>query len=95
MQFTGISIAMNDEEFVSLNDAFDLDNSTIRANGYVAMVKADVWILPFLNVMAIVGKGENTIDGNWPLDEDLKQTLIEIGGWLGVDPEDIPDGIEL
>ena len=95
MQFTGISIAKNDEDFVSLNDAFDLDNSTIRASGYVAMIKADVWILPFLNVMGIFGKGENTIEGNWPLDPELKQALIDIGGLIGVDPEDIPDGIEL
>lgn len=95
MQFTGISIAKNDEDFVSLNDAFDLDNSTIRASGYVAMIKADVWILPFLNIMAIAGKGENTIEGNWPLDPELKQALIDIGGLIGVDPEDIPDGIEL
>jgi len=95
MQFTGISIAMNDEDLVDLSDAFDLDNSTIRASGYVAMVKADVWILPFLNIMAIVGVGENRIEGNWPLDEDLKQTLIELGGLVGIDPEDIPDGVVL
>ncbi len=95
MQFTGISIGPSEDDLTDLSGGFDLDNSTIRASGYVAMIKADVWILPFLNIMAIVGTGENTIDGNWPLDEDLKQTLIEIGGWLGIDPEDIPDGIEL
>ena len=95
MQFTGISIAMNDEDFVDLSDAFDLDNSTIRASGYVTMVKADVWILPFLNIMAIVGVGENRIQGNWPLDPDLKQILIELGGLVGIDPEDIPDGVVL
>lgn len=59
------------------------------------MVKADVWILPFLNVMAIVGKGENRIQGNWPLDPDVKQALIDLGGLVGIDPEDIPDGIQL
>jgi hypothetical protein len=95
MQFTGIAIGGSEDDLTDLSGAFDLDNSTIRASGYVAMVKADVWILPFLNIMAIAGKGENYIDGNWPLDEELKQKLIEIGGWLGVDPEDIPDGIEL
>jgi len=95
MQFTGISIAMNEEDFVSFNDLFDLDKSTIRASGYVAMVKADVWILPFLNIMAIVGNGDNTIDGYWPLDEDVRQGLADWGWLIGLDPEDIPEAIHL
>jgi hypothetical protein len=95
MQFTGIAIGTTEDDLTDLSGAFDLDNSTIRASGYVAMVKADVWILPFLNIMVIVGVGENYIDGNWPLDEDVKQQLVEIGDWLGVPPEDIPDGVEL
>jgi len=95
MQFTGVSIAMNDEDFVSFNDLFDLDNSTIQANGYVAMVKADVWILPFLNIMAIVGSGENNVNGYWPIDEDVREGLADWGWLIGIDPEDIPVAIEL
>ncbi len=95
MQFTGIAIGDSEDNMTSLNDAFNLDQSTIKAHGYVAMIKADIWILPFLNIMGIVGKGSNTIEGNWPLDDDLKQALIDIGGFLGVPPEDIPTGIEL
>jgi len=95
MQFTGVSIAMNDEDFVSFNDLFDLDQSTIQASGYVAMVKADVWILPFLNIMAIVGNGENNIKGYWPLDEDVRQGLADWGWLIGLEPEDIPEAVEL
>ena len=95
MQFTGLSLAMNDEDYVSFNDVFDLDNSTIRASGYVSMVKADVWIFPFLNIMAIGGTGENTIEGNWPIDEELRQALSDWGWLIGVDPEDIPEEISL
>ncbi len=95
MQFTGLSLAMNDEDFVSFNDVFDLDNSTIRASGYVSMVKADVWIFPFLNIMAIGGTGENTIEGNWPIDEELRQAISDWGWLIGVDPEDIPEEISL
>jgi len=95
MQFTGISIGKSEDDLVSLNEAFNLDESTIRASGYVAMVKADVWVFPFLNVMGIAGKGSNTIEGNWPLDDDLKKAIEEIGWIIGIDPEDIPDGIEL
>jgi len=95
MQFTGISIAMNDEEFVSFNELFNLDESTITASSFVTMLKADVWILPFLNIMAIAGVGENNIEGNWPIDEDVKEGLADWGWLIGIEPEDIPDAISL
>ncbi len=95
MQFTGLSIAMNDEELVPFDGLFDIDNSTISAISSVTAVKADVWLLPFLNVMAIVGNGRNEIYGNWPLNEDFKQGLADYGWLLDIDPEDIPDGVTL
>jgi hypothetical protein len=95
MQFTGLSLAMNDEDFVPFDGLFDIENSTISANSAVSALKADVWILPFLNVMVIAGNGRNAINGNWPLDESFKQTLIEYGWLIDIDPEDIPDAITL
>ena len=94
-QFTGIAIGMNDEDLVSFNDLFDLDQATIRATGSVTMAKVDVWLFPFLNVMALAGTGKNRIQGNWPLDEDVKQGLADYGWLIGLDPENIPDAITL
>jgi hypothetical protein len=59
------------------------------------MIKADVWLFPFLNIMGIVGVGSNNIEGYWPIDEEVKQTIADYGWIIGVDPEDIPDAIEL
>ena len=95
MQFTGVSIGMNDEDLVSFNDIFDLNQSTISATGGVTMAKADVWLFPFLNVMALAGTGTNRIQGNWPFDEDFKQGLADYGWLIGLDPENLPDGITL
>lgn len=95
MKFTGISIAMNDEELVSFNELFDLDQSTIQATSFVSMLKADVWVLPFLNVMLIAGTGKNEIYGNWPIDEEVKQGLADFGWLIGLNPEDVPDAITL
>lgn len=95
MQFTGLSLAMNAEEFVPFDGLFDINNSTISATTTVSSVKSDVWILPFLNLMAIVGNGRNDIYGNWPLNDDFKQGLADHGWLIDVAPEDIPDGISL
>jgi hypothetical protein len=95
MQFTGLSLAMNDEDFVPFDGLFDIENSTISANSSVSALKADVWILPFLHVMVIAGNGRNAINGNWPLDENFKQALIDYGWLIDIDPEDIPDAITL
>lgn len=95
MQFTGLSLAMNDEEFAQFDGLFDINNSKISATTYITAIKADVWIFPFLNVMALAGNGRNDIYGNWPLNEDFKQGLSDYGWLIGVSPENIPDGITL
>ena len=95
MQCVGLSLAMNDEDFVSFGSLFEVDQSSISATSYATMVKADVWILPFLNVMGIVGSGQNDIYGNFPINEELKEGLTDYGWLIDIAPEDVPNGIEL
>ena len=95
MQFTDLSLSMNDDPFVSFADLVELDKSTITATSFVTMAKVDVWILPFLNVMGIIGTGQNDVHGVLPINEDLKQSLIDYGWLIGIDPEDVPESIVL
>ena len=95
MQFTGLSLAMNDEELVPFDGLFDINNSSISATTSVNAAKADVWIFPFMNIMAIAGYGRNDIYGNWPLNENFKQELADYGWLIDVAPENIPNEITL
>lgn len=91
LNFTSLEVGLNDEQPVELGGLFDLGNSTVDQNTLVTMVKTDVWLLPFLNVMAIVGSGTNGINGSLYLNEDLVDLLIK----LGVDPSEIPDRLPI
>lgn len=91
LEFTSLEAGLNDEEPVELGGLFELSESTVDQNTLVTMIKADVWLLPFLNVMAIYGSGTNTINGNLYLNEDLIDFLIK----LGVDPSEIPDRLPI
>lgn len=95
MQFSGLSAAMNDEDFISFNEFFDIPSSTISATSSVTAIKADVWLLPFLNIMAIVGNGKNEVYGNLPLNEEVRQGLADYGWLLDIDPKDVPESIVL
>ena len=95
MQFTDLLVGVNDEEQVSFANLLDLENSQVTTQVLVAMVKADVWILPFLNIMGIYGSGTNDVNGTLLVGEELKQAIAEYGWLIGVDPEDLPDEIEI
>jgi len=91
LEFTALEVAINDEEPIELGGLFDLSRSTVDQNTLITMAKADVWLLPFLNVMAFLGSGTNTINGNLFLDEDLRNFLIGIG----IDPSEVPDRLPI
>ncbi|MGI9513056.1 MAG: hypothetical protein ACR2OL_09165, partial [Anderseniella sp.] len=87
LQFTGLSIGMNGGDMVSLSDVFLLDDSNLSQTTAAYQAKADVWVLPFLNIMGLAGRAENSIDGNLVLTDEIKALM----GILGIDaPDDIP-----
>ena len=84
MQFTGLSIGMNGGDMTSLSDIFLLEESTLRQSTATYKAKADVWILPFLNLMGLVGRADNSVDGDLLLTDEIKTLL----GIMGVDAPD-------
>ena len=95
MQFTDLQVGINDEDLVSFGDFFALENSSVDQNTFVNMAKVDVWILPFLNIMGIYGQGDNSIDGQLFLDEEFRQALIDYGWLVDLDPNSIPEAIDI
>lgn len=89
LQFTGLQASMNDDELIEFGNLLDLDRSSIKQTTFAKMVKADVWILPFLNIMGILGSGKNTIYGDLIVSQELKDFLELIGN----DPNDIPESV--
>ena len=88
LQFTGLSIGMNGGDMTSLSDVFLMKDSRLSETTVAYKVKADAWILPFFNVMALAGKAESSINGDLVLTDDIKALL----GILGMDA---PDAINI
>jgi hypothetical protein len=79
MQFTDLSAAIDDDEPTSFAGVFALDKSKVKQSTTVSMFKADVWILPFLNIMGIFGTGINNINGDILIGEELSEFLRLLG----------------
>ncbi|MFI1743092.1 hypothetical protein [Thalassobellus sediminis] len=95
LDFTGLGISLNDGEISPLNDLFDIEGSFLTERTTTYMVRSDVWIFPFLNVMGFVGTLDNSINGNLILDQELRETLVNLAPFLGLNPADIPSQIPL
>ena len=95
LDFTGLGISLNDGEISPLNDLFDIEGSFLTERTTTYMVRSDVWIFPFLNVMGFIGTLDNSINGNLILDQELRETLVNLAPALGLNPADIPSQIPL
>ena len=91
LQFTDLSVGANNSELISLVDLFELEGSAVDQITKVTMIKADVWLLPFLNIMGVFGQGKNSIDGSLYLDEEVRSTLSKLSWLIGLEPDDIPE----
>lgn len=89
MEFTDLQVGVDGGDLESFADLFALSESSVEQATYVSMIKADVWILPFLNVMGIYGSGENTVNGELIVNQELKDLLI----LLGAQEQFIPDAL--
>ena len=95
LDFEGISIGFGDGELADLSSLFDLENSNIVQSTTTYFVRPDVWIFPFLNVAGIFGRADNTIAGDFILDEEFRQAIVDLAPLLGLDPSDIPQALPL
>ncbi len=89
LQFTGLALGINGGELINLSDLFLLEESTLEETTRAYSVKADLWVFPFLNVMAMIGYAENSVNGSLVLTDEIKALL----GLVGV--EDVPDAIPI
>ncbi|WP_350286129.1 hypothetical protein [uncultured Croceitalea sp.] len=95
LDFEGISVGFGDGELSDLSSLFDLQNSNIVQTTTTYFVRPDVWIFPFLNVAGIFGRADNTVAGDFILDEEFRQTIVDLAPFLGLDPSDIPQALPL
>lgn len=92
MEFTGLEVGIDNSEMVNLENLFMLRDSDVVQSSMIYLAKADVWIFPFLNLMAIVGGGVNDLDGQLKINEDLRDFINDLPGWLDLPniPESLP-----
>jgi hypothetical protein len=95
MQFTDLSLSMNDSDTVSFNSFFDFDNSKVLQTTGLAMGRADMWVFPFFDIMVLAGVGTSQIDAPLKLDQEFKEKLEKLGWLIGIKPDDVPDSIPI
>jgi hypothetical protein len=84
MEFTGLKVAFNGGNMVDLENLFMLDDSKVTQTSTIYMAKADVWLFPFLNLMAIVGGGKNDLVGELVLNKDLVDFFNGLPDWIDI-----------
>jgi len=94
MEFTGLAVGLDKTDLTDLHDLFLLDESDVTLVSTITMVKADVWLFPFLNLMAIVGAGNNRLDGNLIVSNELRDFFEKLPGWI-IDVPNIPKSIPI
>nr|WP_299072994.1 hypothetical protein [uncultured Allomuricauda sp.] len=95
LDFEGISVGFGDGDLADLSSLFDLQNSNIVQTTTTYFVRPDVWIFPFLNVAGIFGRADNTVAGDFILDDEFRQGIVDLAPFLGLDPSDIPQALPL
>ncbi|WP_350288986.1 hypothetical protein [uncultured Croceitalea sp.] len=95
LDFQGISVGFGDGELADLSSLFDLESSNIVQTTNTYFVRPDVWIFPFLNVSGIIGRADNTVAGNFNLDPEFRQGIVDLAPFLGLSPGDIPQSLPL
>ena len=94
MKFTGLQVGLDGNDLIDLENLFMLNKSSVKQSTFMPLFKADVWILPFLNLMAIVGGGNNELNGELVIDEELRDFINDLPGWI-IDIPDIPRAIPI
>jgi hypothetical protein len=94
MEFTALKVGLDGGEMVDLENLFALNESSVSQSTFMSLAKADVWIFPFLNVMAIVGGGQNRLDGELVINKDLRDFINGLPGFI-IDIPNVPQSIPI
>jgi hypothetical protein len=84
MEFTGLQVGMEGSDMIDLENLFMLNDSEVNQSTFMPLFKGDVWIFPFLNIMAIAGVGQNKLDGELVINENLRDFLNGLPDWIDV-----------
>ena len=92
MQITSLKVGLDDGDMVNLENVITFDESDVTLNSSIFLAKADVWLFPFLNLMAIIGSGRNELNADLFVNENLRDFLEGLPEWIDVPylPESIP-----
>jgi len=66
IEISRVAVGVNDSELVDMSDLITFDELNSRV--HALNLRADVWVLPFLNVYAM---------GNWAIEADTQVSLVE------------------
>ncbi len=94
MDFTALQVGFDGGKMVNLENLFVLDESTVNQTTYMPLAKFDVWLFPFLNIMAIVGGGQNRLDGELVINKDLRDFINDLPGFI-IDIPNVPNAIPI
>ena len=94
MEFTGLAVGVDKTDLTDLQNLFILNESDVTLVSTITMAKADVWLFPFLNLMAIVGAGNNKLEGDLVINNELRDFFEKLPGWI-IDVPNIPKSIPI
>lgn len=90
MDITRLSVGVNDGNMTDLQNIIAFNESDVTLNSTINLAKADIWIFPFLNIMAIVGGGKNVLNANLKVSDELIDFLDKLPGFI-IDPPNLPE----
>ena len=92
MNITKLSIGINGGNMTDLKEVLAFDESDVKLNSNMYLAKADVWLLPFLNIMAIAGGGQNELNAQLKVSQELIDFINNMPGYI-IDWPNLPGHI--
>lgn len=94
LEFTGLEVSFNNGNWYNLENLFALEDSKVNQLSDIYLAKADVWLFPFFNIMAMVGGGVNDLKGELVINDDLRDFLEDLPEWI-IDVPNLPRSIPI
>ncbi|NPA35902.1 MAG: hypothetical protein GXO47_03530 [Chlorobi bacterium] len=94
MDITRLSVGINGGDMTDLQNILTFNESDVTLNSTINLAKADMWLFPFLNIMAIVGGGKNELNAQLKMNQELIDFLDKLPGYI-IDPPNLPDYIPI
>ncbi len=90
MNIIKLSVGINGGDMTDLENILAFDESDVKLNSNMYLAKADVWLFPFLNIMAIVGGGRNELIAKLKVSQELIDFINSMPGYI-IDWPNLPE----